>query len=504
MKAFINITELLNGSDLKAKSARAAMKLSIGTGAERVLRLARDMILARILAPEDFGLMAIIIVLLRALEAFAEVGVKQSVIQNKRGAEPEYLNIAWWIQALRGVGLFLTGAFLAPLASHFYDRPELLMLLRISFLAILFRSLMSPRAHVLEREYKFGRAILLVQGSTFLGTITTICLALMLRNVWALVIGYAVEAAILCCLSFVLVPFLPRFKINRECAGELLKFARGMLGLPILTIITLGTDVFVLGKVVSGEQLGIYYLASRLAAIPTFLFSKIVNPVLLPGFAKKQDDRDLLCRLVLQITRGAATFSVPVVTFMASCASGMLALAYGQRYVAASIPCIVLCLCVIARTESQILATTYMAVGQPHLQRRFTSLRAAIIVGLIYPAVVHFGLLGAAVVVALGNFIALFIQVLWSRRVIDLKFSSYIRCFMPGVLLALPVLAAVSLSRLLWADSPIKVFIIGVFVLLAVFLVKILVLSLTKKPNKSKEEAASKLDYLTTIGVKDA
>ena len=75
---------------------------------------------------------------------------------------------------------------------------------------------------------------------------------------------------------------------------------------------------------------------------------------------------------------------------------------------------------------------------------------------------------------------------------------------MPGVLLALPVLATVSLSQLLWADSPIKVFIVGAFVLLAVFLVKILVLSRTKKPNKSTKEAASKLDYLTTIGVKDA
>jgi O-antigen/teichoic acid export membrane protein len=145
-----------------------------------------------------------------------------------------------------------------------------------------------------------------------------------------------------------------------------------------------------------------------------------------------------------------------------------------------------------------------MAVGQPHFQRRFTSLRAAIIVGLIYPAVVHFGLLGAAVVVVLGNFIALFIQVLWSRRVIDLKFSSYIRCFIPGVLLALPVLAMVSLSRLLWADSPIRVFFIGAFALSVVFLVKILVLSHTKKPNKSEKEAASKIDYLTTIGVKDA
>ena len=152
---------LIQGDSLKAKSARGVMTLSIGTGVERALRLVRMMILTRILLPDQFGLMALILTLVNVFEACTEVGVKQSVIQNKRGADPEYLNATWWFQSIRAVGLFAVAILTAPLVSSFYDKPYLLRLLQISFIAIVFRGFISPRAHVLQKEYKFGKSVLL-------------------------------------------------------------------------------------------------------------------------------------------------------------------------------------------------------------------------------------------------------------------------------------------------------------------------------------------------------
>ena len=106
---------LMRGSDLKAKSARGAALFGAGTVTDRGLRFVRNMILARILAPDEFGLMAIVMVAAMVMGLFIEVGVTHSVIQNKRGADREYLNAAWWIQAIQGLVLFLIGTFLAPL-----------------------------------------------------------------------------------------------------------------------------------------------------------------------------------------------------------------------------------------------------------------------------------------------------------------------------------------------------------------------------------------------------
>lgn len=494
----------VQGSSLRAKSARGVISLGVGTVAGRGMRFVRTMILARILAPGEFGLMSLIIAAAMAFEAFTEVGVKQSVIQNKRGAEPEYLNVAWWMQVIRGLGLFVIATLAAPWVSSFYDKPQLLRLLQVSFLAILFRGFVSPRVYVLEREYKFGWAVLIIQGSSVLGTIITIALAFLIQNIWALVVGFVAEIAILCVLSHIFVPFLPHFRIDRECFAELMRFARGMFGLSILAMIAAKTDVLVLGKIVTEDQLGMYTLAIMLIYLPIDLFGRIINPVLLPAFAEKQDDRDALCRAVLQITRGTAVFAVPLVAFIGGCASGMLLLAYGAEYIAVTIPCAVLCLCILTQTESMILASTYLAVGQPHLHRRFVTLRAVIIVVLIYPAIVYFGLSGAAVVVVLSNLAALIMQVIWCRRIIDLKFCSYMRCYLPGLLLALPIIVIVGLLRLFGTDSPIPVLIAGVIVFSATSMGGIFVLNRPNKPSTTKKEYIDKLDCLSAARVDDA
>ena len=280
-----NIIGRIGGTDLKAKSIRSMMVLGVGTAAERGFKFARYMILARILARDQFGLMAIVMVAATMFEAFTEVGVKQSVIQNKRGAERDYLNVAWWFQVVRGLALFVIAFLAAPWISSFYGKPELLRLLQVAFLAILFRGLVSPRAYVLEKKYRFDKVMLLVQGSGVFGAIVAIVLGLIIQSVWALVIGFVAEYAIMCVLSYVFVPIKPTFKINREDLAELFRFARAMLGLPILTIIALQTDVLVLGKVVAEDDLGMYYLAVALVQLPIFLFSRMVNPVLLPAFS---------------------------------------------------------------------------------------------------------------------------------------------------------------------------------------------------------------------------
>ncbi|MHC4751973.1 MAG: lipopolysaccharide biosynthesis protein [Planctomycetota bacterium] len=501
-KTISDIIGQARGPGLKAKITRASMALLVGTFVGRGIRFVRYMILARLLAPDEFGLMAIIMFVTMAFEAFTEVGVKQSIIQNKRGADPEYLNVAWWMKVIRGFGLFLIAIVIAPWISSFYDKPQLLGLLRVSLFSILFRGLVSPRAHVLEKEYKFNRAVILVQGSSILGTAVTIILAFVLRNVWALVIAFVVESAILCLLSYILVPIVPRFRIDRESLRELMRFARGIFGLPVLTMIAFGADVLVLGKVVSEKQLGMYSLAVDLAYLPMDLFARIIHPILLPTFSQKQNDRNSLCRAALQITRGTAIFGVPLVGFIISCAGGILLLAYGQKYVAVAIPFSILCLGIIARTEASIMGSIYFAVGQPHLHRRFVTMRAVITVGLIYPAAVYFGLWGAACVVVLANFSALLMQVFWCRRVIGLKFSNYAWQYVPGILLTLPIIVIVSLLRLFGVESPILMFFVGGFLFLVVSAAGIYIVKYSNESFTIQKGSAAKSNDSPSVGVK--
>lgn len=436
-KAISNITALIQDSSLKSRSARGAMVLGTGTVLERVLRLVRNMILARLLVPDEFGLMAIVLSAAMALEAFTEVGVKQSVIHNKRGAEEEYLNVAWWFQAIRGLVLFLVAFLAAPLISSFYENSRLLPLLRVAFVSIALNGLISPRVHVLEKKIRFGKWVFLYQGSGLVGTLVSLGIALFaVRNVWALVIGFLAEAVFRCLLSFILCPFLPRMHIDRESLGEVLKYARRMLGVPILAVVAFQMDVLVLGKVVAAELLGMYWLARQLTLQVSMLFSKVVYPVLLPVFAQKQDDKRSVRMAAGKIAVWAAVLGIPVTTFLVVCAGSVLSAVYGLEYGAVAIPFGLLSVYTLVLVQTSILSQVYFAVGKPDLHRRFVLLRLTILVCLIYPAILLFGVTGAAVSVMIANLVGLCMQVVWMKKAIGLRFGEYASWWIPGLQLA--------------------------------------------------------------------
>jgi O-antigen/teichoic acid export membrane protein len=384
------------------------------------------------------------------------------------------------MQMVRGLCLFGIAVFLAPWVSSFYEYPELLNLLRVSFIAIVLNGLVSPRIYVLEKEYQFGRAVLLIQGSAILSAIITICLALVMRNVWALVIGCVIEKAFVAVFSFLLVPFLPRFRFDRKSLSELLKFSRGIVGLPILTAISFQAPTLILGKVISSYQLGLYSLASLLSYIPTDLYSRIITPILLPAFSEKQDDKRALCRGLLRTTRYTAFLIVPLIAFMVCFSRELLGIVYGTQYVAMAVPFTILCLEILARSEASVFTGMYMAVGKPHLQRRFSTVRAVIITMFIYPAAVYFGPIGAVIVIVLGNYLVLLQQVLKARKVFDLKLSRYMRSYIHGLLTALPVIVVFSLLWLFKIDSPIWVISIGISVLIVTYLASLYIMNRPK------------------------
>lgn len=460
-KSISGIISQLRGNSLKARGARGVTVLGVGTAGERVLRLVRNMILARILAPDAFGTMAMVIAASSIFETLSDVGVRQSVIQNTRGANANYLNVAWWFQSLRGFGLCVIGFLAAPWISRFYDMPELPSLLRVAFIVMVFNGLMSPRVYVLEKKFQFGRVVFLTQGSGLLSTLLTIGLAFYLQNVWALVIGLVAEAVVRCMLSYVLCPFRPRLGIDKVCLSELLKFAKGMLGLAFLSIVIRQTDILVLGKIVSGEQLGMYYLALQLAYQPVQLFAKTIGKVLLPAFAEKQDDKESIYRAMLAIVRNTAVFGVPLLAFLIICARPILSLVYGSQYAQVAVPFSLLCFWGLICTQAIIISSILIGVGLPHLNRRAVALRAVILIGLIYPTIRFWGLSGAAGAVLVAYSVALVVPLVWMRRLIKLQLYEYALSWLPGFGISLIVVVPTVLLMFLGGAAPVLSMVVG-------------------------------------------
>src|SRR5271155_443937 len=122
----------LTRDSLKARVFRGGVWLGAGSLTEQVFRFTRNMILTRLLAPEAFGIMAIIQATTAIIQCLTEVGVKEGLIQNPNGDKEEYIDAAWWLAMLRSLSIYVILFAAAPFIAKFYGNVELSRLLRVA------------------------------------------------------------------------------------------------------------------------------------------------------------------------------------------------------------------------------------------------------------------------------------------------------------------------------------------------------------------------------------
>lgn len=429
-----------------SRCLRGGAALAAGSIFERGMRFVVNMILARLLAPEQFGLMALVLAAIGLFETLTEMGVQQAVVQNKLGATTAFLNVAWWFSGIRGAVLYLIGIIAAPLVATFYAEPGLTSLLRVAFLTMLFHGLTNPGLYVLEKRLQFGRYVWVVQGSALLGTLLCLGLALWVPNVWSLVAGFVAQAMLRCVGSFLFCPFQLEFRFDRSSWNELFHFSRGMAGLPLLTFLFMQADIFVLGRLVNKDILGYYAMAMTLSQIPLMLFSKIISPMMLPVFSQMQDQKERLRDNLLRMTRMLYLFGMPMAVCLTIFAKSILVIVYGDNYGQVYEAFAVLNIYTLFYMAGTFIASIYFAMGRPEIHRWFIAIQLFLVVICIYPAVAWAGASGAAAAKLLCMALAGIVQLTILKRLLDLPIRQYLKTAREGLLLAL----AVSLPALVW------------------------------------------------------
>ncbi len=438
--AILNKLRAISKSDsLRGRVLQSGGVLSIGSFAENFLRFFRNIILARLLAPDAFGLMATIMAIVAAAEAFAEVGLVQSIIQNKKGSEKEFLNVIWWFTAFRAIMLYMIAFFAAPFIADFLNKPEATLILRIALIVILFRGLISPNIYLLQKELNFTKWVLLTQSASLLGIVAAIISAFYLRNVWALVLGYVAEAFFIFIFSYVFYPHIPNLQINREHAKNIMIFSRKVFGMPILMVLYSQVDNFVIGKVLSLSTLGLYYLARSLSDMSTTLFSKI-NVLFLPAFSLIQDDKEKLKNSLLKLTELVATFGLPFFTFLIVYARPILTLIYSPELNTVAIPFRICCIFSFLYLLSILIMNVAFATGNPDKFRQASLVRTIVFLILLYPATKYMGLIGAALSTLFSMSLAIIIQIRYLKVLLNINALEYSGCFVKGIKYCLIVL----------------------------------------------------------------
>jgi len=196
---------------------------------DRLFGLARTIVLARVLSPNDFGLFGISLLALSALNTFSQTGFQAALVQKKGNIKP-YLDTAWTVQVIRGFVLAGILFGIAPYVASFFGEPMAAPLLRVLGLSAVFQGLTNIGVVYFQKELEFHKRFIYMFSGTLADLGVAIPAALILRNAWALVFGLLAGNLVRMTVSYFIHPYRPRVWLDGPKVKELYTFGKWILG----------------------------------------------------------------------------------------------------------------------------------------------------------------------------------------------------------------------------------------------------------------------------------
>ncbi|MDO9525896.1 MAG: oligosaccharide flippase family protein [Gemmobacter sp.] len=407
----------LAGGGLFARAMRGSAFTALGYVTSQAVRLASNLILTRLLFPEAFGLMALVTVFMVGLAMFSDVGLGPSIMQNKRGDDPHFLDTAWTIQVIRGAVLWLGTCALALPVAAFYGAPALGQLLPVAGLTLLIAGFNPTRIETANRHLALGLVTLLDLASQVVGIAVMVAIAMATGSVWALVWGGIAGQATKLLLTTAWLPGTRnRFRWDRAAATELVRFGKWIFLSTACGFLLTQGDKAILGRYLSLESLGVYNIGYFLASFPMLLAGAVTGRVLIPlyrdshpGSAPDNARKLRRMRYVLSATIAG------LLALMALIGVPLVGLLYDARYAAAGgIVVLIACL-----QMPQMVGQTYdqaaLAAGDSRSFFLVMAGRAAMQTALFLLGAEIGGLVGALAGQALAS-VLVYPAVVWLAR----------------------------------------------------------------------------------------
>ncbi len=285
---------------------RGSLWTLIGYGGSQVLRLGSNLILARLLFPEAFGLMALVNVFMQGLQMFSDIGLSSAAVQHRRGNDPVFLHTAWSIQILRGIMLWLGACALALPAARFFaandpGAAQLAVMLPVAGITALIAGFSSTGIFLMVRNIATARLTLMELISQVASVTVMVLWAWHSPTVWALIAGGIVFSTVRMGLSHVWNPGVrDRLGWNAEARRDLFRFGKWIFLSTLVTFLASHLDRLMLGKLLSMAELGLYSIGMTFARVAIHTSSRLSHAVIFPLLSRLQDDPPRLVQACLQ------------------------------------------------------------------------------------------------------------------------------------------------------------------------------------------------------------
>lgn len=346
---------------LRRRVVRAVGATSLGASLAKIVSLTATLVLARLLTPEDFGLMAMASTVTGFIGFFNEIGIGAAIVQ-RATVRKEELNGCFGIAILTSLLLSVIIFFVSWPAAQFFNMPQLQKLLNVLGLGFIFGALNTVPVALLRRELRFQTVMWLGLSSAIIQALVTIPLAAFGFGYWAIVIGFFVGQTIATLWYWRVSTWRPTWPLQLREGQTLLVYGIDITFTRVLWHAYMNADKLIVGKLLGERAVGVYDVSRSLASLPTSQISGLVTGIASPVFSRLQKDLPQLRSVQLRLTRGVAYLTFPLLAGISVTAAELVPVLLGNRWSEAILPLQALCIseavATVANLQAQLLIST--------------------------------------------------------------------------------------------------------------------------------------------------
>jgi O-antigen/teichoic acid export membrane protein len=437
--------------NLREKAINGVLWSATQTWGVRVISFLVMIALARLVAPEAFGLVAYATVFIAFAQIFVDQGFSDAIVQFPQ-LDPEHLDTAFWISTLFGGLLSIISIFAAHAIASFFREPQLVPV--IQWLApIFFLSAMSSvQQAILRRKLAFKSLTVRSLTANVVSGAIAVIMALRGYGVWSLVAKLLVSAFVNMLMLWQVSDWRPGFRLSIKRFRELFVFGINILGGNFVDFLSVHSDDFLIGYFLGPIALGYYTLAYNLLIVTTDLLISVPNAVAFPLLSSLQADASSVKRAFSQVILLQSVVAYPIFVGIAALSSELIIQLYGLPWIA-SIPVLRLLMLIgVVRSAMYIYSSVFRAAGKPSW-RFWLYLLTAILNVIGFVLVVHLGIVAVAASYVLVSYLLMPLYFFMIRKLIGVSIRFHLNLYGPAVVSSLVMALIVNAVKLLIGEQ---------------------------------------------------
>lgn len=381
---------------------------TVGLGASlRGIGVVSTLILARLLVPEDFGIVALATTVVMIFELFGEFGFDVYLVRHQNIGRAHY-DTAWTLTIIRNAIVAIVILAAAPFLAGFFGDARLeSVLVALAIVTFLF-GFTNVGIVDFRKRLEFHREFVMFGVAKLAAFFVTVGLAFLWRNYWALVVGIAVKQTATAILSYVMHPFRPRLKLS--VWREIFDFSKWLLFNSIGRLLYRKAPTLVISRMGDMQGLGLYSLAWEISNLATSELGAPIRRTLLPGYSKLASRLDELRETFRDVFSLMVLGMAPIAVTVLVCADPLVRVMLGTKWLNAVPLMEILALAGLFRTLAPSANSIFVAIGKPRITAITLFATLAVFLPSLLWATAEFGVTGAAWAVAGASALHLCLQ----------------------------------------------------------------------------------------------